>query len=215
MAANNVKGLTQAKLVALGKQVKTAANSTPTAYGLTTLQITALGDLLTEVDAKIAADVNAHAAAKAATTDKVESLGVLANTLCEFAKIIYAHPGITDTQIETAGFAIPQKPAKRTPKEPTNLNAVPTPSGDVNLSWKRNGNTKGIMFTVEQAPEMDGPWSNVVTTTASKVTLKGYTPGVSKFFRVTASTRGLFSTPSLAAVIYANGSQGAELKLAA
>jgi hypothetical protein len=213
MASNNFKTLSQTDALAVANQFSAAITANPTTYGLTAANATAFAEDLTKYNNAISASDLANAAAKSATQDKSDAKFDLMDSLASFAKIAYAHPGITSGDLAAAGLAIPATPGATVPQTPTSLVASPSADGDVLLTWNRSGNRYGVSFAVQVRGET-GDWSVVAVVTAAKARLSGFTPGVAKWFRVVAVNKGVESTPSLEVSVY-HDSAPAELSLAA
>ncbi len=204
MAQNHFHTLTQANLVNVGTQFNTAIVATPANYGLSALQAASFTPLLTAYNTAISNYNAAKAAQAAAMQAKVSARAALTALLADFAKVAYAYPGITNEHLADAGLAIYKTPGTVTPQTPTQLLAEPYATGDVDLSWNRNGNPYGVTFAIETKGEA-GAWTMVTATDAARHTLTGFTPGVAAWFRVVAINNGVTSTPSLEVSVYHDG----------
>jgi hypothetical protein len=158
---------------------------------------------------------NAHAAAKAATAARHKSHSDLVAQIAAIAKTLYNDPAVDDEMIAAAGLAIHDTaPTPQTPTQPLNLVATPNWDGAVELKWARNANPALTSFLVEASADGTN-WDVVHTTTKSRATVTGYTPGVNYWFRIRASKNEITTLPSNVAEIYPSGSQNVNLELAA
>jgi hypothetical protein len=101
---------------------------------------------------------------------------------------------------------------RRLPIVPTGFAAVPAVDGTVKLTWNRNGNVSGTSFLIEQ--KVGTTWTFISSTTSTKITLSGYTPGTTSTFRVIATRLQMSSPASNEFTIYPNGVAELELDAA-
>lgn len=214
MSENNFGGLKDSTLHTTLKEISDNVNAAFASYGLTTLQGAAWEAAADDFGVKIGAVENAKVAYEAAVVAKDVSRASLLSTTTDMTGIIYAFPGITDVLLASAGLAVYS--TTKTPKVPSTPStplALPSATGDVKLKWNRLSNPTGITFVIESKGET-GDWAQVATTTAAKITLSGYIPGVPRWFRIVATHRGLSATPTLPVAIY-HEEGGTGLSLAA
>lgn len=215
MAQNNFAKMADPALAIKLKAVSDNVNAAFASYGLTALQSGAWETAADDFATKLAALEDARIAFEAAVEAKEQSRAALLGTTSEATAIIYAFPGITPQLLSAAGLAVyattntPKVPS--TPGTPT---AQPFATGDVLLKWNRGDNAYGITFGIEAKSET-GDWSLVASTTATKIRLSGYTPGVGAWFRIVAFHRGVTATPTLPVAIYVEGEGSQALTLAA
>lgn len=89
---------------------------------------------------------------------------------------------------------------------PSGLIATAQVNGGVTLKYARNGNSQSTTFTIQQSDDEGATWSNIYSSSKTRVNLAGYTPGVSIWFRVFATRNNTSSAPTQPVVIWANGS---------
>jgi hypothetical protein len=186
----------------------------PSAYGLTNGQVTALQNSGTALNTKVNDAVAAEAAFRAAIQAKLTARETALDNVSLCAGLMYATPGVTNEMVAAAGFQ-PRDvvPTPIFPVEVTSLVATPYANGTVKLEWNRNGNPYGVEFVIETSAD-GSSWSQHAVTKRKSLTLQGFTPGVTKWFRIRATNRGLYSAPSTSTVIYGGG-EGVELSIAA
>lgn len=213
--ANNYHKLTDGQLNELFKGFLDVVGAAPVTYGVTAGNITALTNYQEQFGDAITGLVVARAAAKGATQTRDTTRQDALVFFSQLLATIYHNPSVTDTMLADAGLA-PRDTnrTKKVPYQPTNLNAVPTPSGTVTLTWEANGNTYGVAYVVEyQAPGAE-TWNFLGTSFKRRETYSGFAPGTEVWFRVTATRNSLNSEPSYPASIYTPASVPA-LKIAA
>jgi hypothetical protein len=214
--ANDYFKLSDPELVDFAANAATAFNATgdPADYGLTAGQVTALQTAGTALQTKITAAVAAEAAFRAAIQDKLAARETALSNVGLCAGLMYATPTVTDTMVAAAGFSPRDtSPTPVIPQQPTDLVATPFATGQAKLAWGRNGNPYGVEFIIE-ASDNGVSWTQISVTKRKSLTLDGFAPGVTKWFRVKASNRGLTSAASSSAAIY-GGDDSVELSLAA
>lgn len=212
---NTYFNMTDNQLDDLFKQFLSVVGVAPTTYGLTAGNITALTNYQEQFGDAITNVVATRAAAKAATQTRDLSRTDALTFFGQLLATIYKNPSVTDAMIAEAGL-VPRDGTrtKKVPYQPANLNAVPTPSGSVTLTWEPNGNAYGITYVVEyQAPGAES-WTFLGTSTKRRETYFGFAPGTEVWFRVTATRNSQTSEPSYPASIYTPSSAPA-LKIAA
>jgi hypothetical protein len=186
------------------------------ANGLTPADITALQAALTAADTSHDAAETARSTSKSATLTQNSDMTSLRSLLSQSIDKIKTYArGQADPNAVYAAMDVPAPdttPTKHFPVQPTALLAVPDASGTVRLSWDGSGNFYPTTYVVEGSS--DGvTWSLQGTASAHKLTLNGYTPGQTFWFRVTATRNDQTSIPSASAAIWGTG--GAELSVAA
>lgn len=214
MASNNFNRMADPALAIKLKAVSDNVNAAFASYGLTVIQSTAWENAADDFTAKLGLVEDARIAFEAAVEAKDQSRFALLGTTTDLTAIIYAFPGITPQLLSAAGLAVHS--TTKTPKVPSTPGtptALPFPTGDVLLKWNRAANPYGVTFGIE-AKSSTGEWALVANTTATKIRLFGYAPGVETWFRIVATHRGLFATPTLPVAIYLDEG-GQSLNLAA
>lgn len=201
--SNNIESMTDSQLQALATQMDSILAVTYAAYGLTAANATAL----TAADSTFTTGLTDVAAKKAAYRSAVQSkLSDRANLTAIMSTIIgsiYLNPAVSPEMIAALGLQprATTRP-KQTPKTPQNLLASAYANGDVKLTWKAGENTYGAVYVVETKVGA-GDWTQVSTTTKTRMTLGGYAPGTVTWFRVRAARNDLLSGPSNDSSIYA------------
>lgn len=215
MASNNYWTMTNPQAQALAVQINAAMNLSPSTFGATAAQLTALLASSAAVGTDAAAAATAKNAAKVAFDALEASRKTLNANIALLAKQMYAKP-LTDAQVQTTGLQPRDK--VRTPHNPitpTAFGATPNADGSVSFVWNRNGNPSGAVFIIESSVE-GGPWNAVFSTKRTRISVAGFAPGIETATRIRATNRGLASQPSFEQVIYpASSSQSSSLKLAA
>lgn len=212
---NNLNTLPDSQLDDVFKQFLNVVGVAPTTYGLTAGNITALTNYQEQFGDALSNLVNARALAKSATQTRDSTRQDALVFFSQLLATVYHNPSVTDAMLTEAGLA-PRDTnrTKKVPYQPTNLNATPTPNGNVTLTWDANGNTYGVAYVVEyQAPGAE-TWNYLGTSFKRRVTYGGFAPGTEMWFRVSATRNSLTSDPSYPAFIYTPASVPA-LKIAA
>jgi hypothetical protein len=204
MASNNFAAKTNAELVAIAQQANAAivAGGDP-GYGVPAAQLTALTTSTTALDAGITAVTAARAASKAATEQQEAAREEILAALSAIGDTIYINPDVTPQMIAEAGYAVhDQQKTKHFPTQATGLTATPDATGTVLFTWGANGNVYGVTYVIEGRASESDPWSFVATTTRLRLSVPGFTPGATHWFRVTASHNGQSSAPSAPVAIW-------------
>lgn len=177
----------------------------PTNYTLTAPIAAALQNAA-EIYAQALVDQeSAQAAFTTAVQAKSDFRADALNLITQYLNVIYAAPTVDDTAITALGLT-PRATTRTTvtPQQPLALLAVPSPTGQCELSWNRNGNPFSVQFVIESRTNTT-EWDIHSITSKSKVMLNGLVPGETTWFRVYAQKNNDFSVPSNVAVIYEGG----------
>ena len=215
MARNDFQSKSDAALSAVAHLAFTVINGNLLGYGVSLPTITAVETAADALDADVT-DVTAKIAAlRAAYEGKSFDRGTLIRSLTTVGNVIYNNQNVTDELIAAAGFAVHDTNGSTViPQQPLELLADPFANGTVNLKWKRNGNPPGVSFLIESRGAT-GDWEFVASTSKAKLTVTGFAPGATQWFRVVATKNDLTSLPSNEAPIYASGSGEGALSVAA
>lgn len=215
MPKNEIQSLSPDALVHLADRMIVAIDAaTPAAYGITTGQVGFLGAQRDALETANQAATNAKAAARAAIQDRDAKGASCTTVVATIANIVYANPAVTPAMIADLGLSPRSTTRTRVvPVTPLRLTAIPQPTGAILVEWDRNGNPSGVNFVVE-AQVGGGDWRFVQDTTATRLLLSGYAPGMPVSFRVSASKNKTTSDPSSVATLYPASSVPA-LRLAA
>lgn len=196
-------------------QMNAGVSATPTAYGLTAAQASALDVAVTNfLDAKTAVE-DKRSEYRAAVEEQNQFRDELVTLMSQYTSIIYKNPSVTPAMIALLGLEPRDtSPTPSVPFTPTSFEATPFADGSVNFSWNRNGNSRNTNFVIEQK-NPGGEWSVLTTTTKTKISLFGFNPGEEKWFRVYATVNGQVSAPSFEDPIYAAAPSSPTLSVAA
>lgn len=214
MAGNTYSSMTNSALRTLATQMATVMGASPTTYGATAAQVTALTTANTTFGTDLTNTEAAKEAYKAAVRTQEDDRAVLVNNVALLARQMYNKSGITDAQVAATGLAV--RDHTRTnimPTQPTNLLATPYADGSVDLKWTKN-NPYGVTFFIEASID-GGAWTQVFATKRGSIKLYGFTPGTPTSFRIKAENRGVVSAASNESEIYPQGAQASFLQVAA
>ena len=174
---------------------------------LTTLgagDVTTLTGLKTTLDTDIANRIAAEEAAEAATATQNGSRDAGNSGLDSVSKKVIADPALTDALAIQLGMTVRDTvPSTITPVAPANLVVVGTDTGESKLDWDSGGNLPGVTYIIDARSLTTSPFVFVSTTTATKFTHTGQTPGVRMEYRVKAKRGNLESPYSNTAVVFA------------
>jgi hypothetical protein len=204
MAENAFQTKTDAQLLAIGEQAAAAiaAGGDP-GYGVPAAQTTALTAANTALGSAITTKQAARDASKAATQQALTARTSILEALSAIGATIYNNPDVTNQMIAEAGYAVHDTaPTKHFPSQPSSLIATPDASGTVLLGWDGGSNVYGTSFVIEGRASESDPWTFVTTTTRQRVSVAGFTPGQTYWFRVSASHNGQNSTASMPVAIW-------------
>ncbi len=203
MAQNAFQLKSDAQLLAIGQHAATVIPTADPGYGTDAAQNAALTAANTALAAAITAAQTARDASKAATQQKLAARQASIAALSSIGATIYNNPAVTDQMIANAGYAVHDTTAtKHAPIQPTGLAATPDSSGTVLLAWSGGGNVYGTIYSVEGRALDTDPWTTVTNTKRRSVSVPGFTPGQTYWFRVTASNNGLTSVASAPVAIW-------------
>lgn len=206
--------MSDAELQTLAVQMDSILKSGYAPYGVTVGQSGALEAAKDGFGADLADVAAKKAAFRAAVEGKMAQRTSLTEVISTISAVIYNNPAVTPEMIAALGLQ-PRATsrAKQTPKTPLELLATPFANGDVKLVWKRGENSYGAVYVIETKIG-SGAWTQVFSTTKTRTTLEGFTPGTAVWFRIRATRNGLWSSASNDAPIYAPAPEF-ELHLAA
>ena len=173
-------------------------------YGVSPTMVGSLSAAGIDLERGMSAQTAAVAAEKAATQQKLASKAATVASLNAIAGIVYHRSDVSDEMLAAIGFAprrsVVPRPLAALPV--TELLAQPYADGSVKLSWKRgSGNPYGTMFLIESS-EDGAAWTILGSTKRASATVEGYAPGVTAWFRITATTSTSATRPSAAVAIY-------------
>lgn len=185
-------------------------------YGVTEADVEALSALNEQFSGSIQIAATAASNAKGTTSTKNSFREDVLASIRQLTRTVYADPDVDDALLNKGGFSPrPVYGTKTSPKQVTGLTATVNQQGQVMLKWDRSENSNSVQFTIWAKGE-GGNWTSVASTGRVKITLDGYTPGVFKQFRVTASVNNQTSTASSHVDIYdAPGAGNVNLQIAA
>ena len=185
---NNLVTYANANLAAL---TLVAGDITPISTGATAYG-TALNNVATAKEALKQAILTKDAARKTVTTNvrvlsrKVQGIAV-----------------VTPAQKAALGLSPRTGQRQRTaPLTPAGLIATASADGTNTLSWNRNTNKLSTVFVVKTSYVGGSGWVYVDAITSTRYQHTGQTPGVSVYYRVTATRNKQSSEPSQSAIVY-------------
>ena len=170
----------------------------------------AVDDFVASLNAAVAAKISAEAAVAAKDDQRATTRALLNN----YAKQFRADLSISDSLLANLGVAphTPPRPGTH-PVMPSNLLAEADGLGNINLTWKRNGNIQGTAFVVEYQDSPSGTWTYLASVT--KASFKTSWPvGTYVAYRVTAVRRGI-NSPCCAPAVLWNSEPPVALQVAA
>ena len=202
---NRYHSMTPPQLHMLATSMTTVLDSTGgSAYSISVPQKLALVSATNALGNSMQAVSDSKAAYRSSVQTRDLDDKTLMENVAGLAKTLYANPAITDAMLVAIGLEPrPSTRTKHLPIVPTEFAAVPAVDGTVKLTWKRNGNVSGTSFLIEQ--KIGSTWTFICSTTTTKLTLTGYTPGATSTFRVIATRLQMSSPASNEFTIYPNG----------
>jgi hypothetical protein len=203
-----------AEFVAAMQAALPLINSNKTTLGMTTQQVTDLTTLCNTYIANYNAAITAKAAAKAAVSLKNTARKSATGSMFSYVKVWRANTAVPDSLL-TQLFCAPHNstPTSTPPVTVTELVALASAQGEVQLKWKRGTNKQGTQFVVERRASASADWEfDGVTTKASYAT--EWAPGDYVAYRVISVRSGKTSAPSAPVSLWDNDSS-ATLQLAA
>jgi len=186
-----------------------------TQLGLADPDIANISTLLTAFNTALGSMNNAKKAQNTATQSKKAAQKALVTAERAIIRRVQAAPGAT-TAIRAA-LGINKRTGQKTktpPTIPTKVIATASADGINTLKWDRNGNKPATTFRVEMMGQGETEWSFVGNTTKTKFDHTGQTPGMTIYYRITATRADMESEPSQTVSVYAPTPQIA-LRLAA
>lgn len=187
------------------------------ADGLTPAQITALQTALTTAQTDRNSAISARNTSLAATQTQNDSVSALHDLLALAIADIKAYanqqadPNAVYTEMEVP---VPASTGTRySPVPVTDLIATPDTLGDVELKWNGGANAVDTVYFIEGSADGTA-WTQVFATKRQRISLSGYTPGQTYWFRVKASNNGEVSSASSSVAIWGGGGS-ANLSIAA
>ena len=153
-------------------------------------------------DGAIQAKLNADQASRQASLDKAEGKAEIVLALNAVARTA-SEAGVAPSVLAKYGFA-PRRTEPSRPTLPVPVAGVTTEAfadGTVRLAWDRMGNRRSTTFLVERSAD-GASWTQVGATSATKVSLDGFEPGVGTWFRIVATNSLGAAKPSPKASIY-------------
>lgn len=159
-----------------------------TPYEIPAGQLTALSGANTALGTAINAAQEAENAYHAAVAAKETARQSLVSAISAVAGTIYANSALTEAEIAATGLAVHDTTRSPVPVfSVTNTTIAAAADGTALLEWDRNGNAYGVLFEVESSTN-GATWTLWTSTKRRRITLSGVTPGVTRWFRVRAST---------------------------
>lgn len=185
-----------------------------TPYQIPAGQLTALSGANTALGAAINAAQEAENAYHAAIAAKETARQNLVSAISAVAGTIYANSALTDAEIAATGLAVHDTTRSPVPVySVTNATIAAAADGTAILEWDRNGNAYGVLFEVESSTN-GTTWTLWTSTKRRRITLSGVTPGVTRWFRVRATTSSSASAWCVPVAAY-GPEESVQLQLAA
>jgi hypothetical protein len=127
----------------------------------------------------------------------------LLSTFGQLVNQILGSEELTEAEVREAGLNPRERRGSRIrPLRPEELQAQPNANGTVLLHWKPGGNPYRVTYLVEVSAEGREDWKVLLTTTKTRVRVRGFAPGVERWFRVSAAHSEQTSASSNTSVIY-------------
>ncbi len=186
-----------------------------TVLGMTAAKVSALNLLVVNFGNGIDSANAARDAAKTATEDKNDARSALKSSISSYAKIWRGNSAVPDsllTNLQLPAHNTP--PTTVNPQIPTDLSYSVNASNVVTLKWKANGNKFGVIYIIETAEGLAGPWTIFELTGQRKFEFIA-TPGETMCFRIIARRNGKSSAPSTPITLWGGGSGETTLSIAA
>lgn len=198
---NGIK-TTDSALPEFGLNFATVASANLASIGLVAGDITTLNTLRTPFMNGLDTVEAAKQSVKGAVTAKETAKAAYVSKLRELANKVLGTPNAPANVINQLGLNPPHsKPTKKSPTVPSNVSAVAFAIGVNEIKWKPNGNIAGTQYVVEYTFDTS-EWIIAGTTTATKFSHTGQTPGTALWYRVTAQRRNIQSEPSQSVGVY-------------
>ncbi len=180
----------------------TVAAPTPTDFGTTAAEVTALSAKADDLRTKMALRTTADDAADAAVTAQQTSRQSAEPEASRLNIVIKANSNIPVENKNKVGIEMPKPPTKTPPVRPENLVVNGFEDGHNTLKWSRMGNKPSTQFIIEYKLVSDVKFQYLSTTTETKYDHLGTTVGLRCFYRVKAKRAGEESTYSNEAMVY-------------
>ena len=205
MAADWVKTNTL-ELIAQISQFTTALN-TPggiTASGLTVAELTALGALNSDLNAKNTAQLAAEAAFRGAVDATEASLAAASALLRQLGRAANGNTLMTDAFRNAAGLTVRDtEPTPGALPVVADLAVVGRPNGNNFLDWGTPaGVAAGIVWEIETALGVGGVWTLAGSTSRTDFLHEGAGAGVHRLYRVVAKRGERRGEPGNEAAVY-------------
>ncbi len=174
-----------------------------TQLGITDPDIANINALLATFNTALGNLNNAKKAQTSATQSKKAAQKALVTAERALIRRVPASPGAT-TAIRVA-LGINKRTGQRTktpPTIPTEVVATTSADGVNTIKWNRNANKPATTFRIDMMKTGDTEWTFVDNTTKTKFDHTGQTPGVTIYYRVTATRSDMVSEPSQTASVY-------------
>lgn len=215
MNLSQFRNLSSSALAEVATPMAATITGAPATFGLSPAQATAM---TTTSAALTAANLQLIAARNAVLTAHNAQLAAheaVLGTFTSSLKLSYADPSVSDGTLNSIG--LDSRNTTRTPiipQRPTGLEVVPSADGTVTATWNANGSKYGVIYELQAGSTDSTQWVSVANVTRRRVTLSGFAPGVTRWFRVRATKNGLSSEYSFIEGIYIPA-PGTELQQAA
>ena len=172
-------------------------------YGLSGAEIARIGAKGAALAQAGERHTRAVAEANAALAARDAALRATVAILQATAARIEAGTEAKDGDLARIGFA-PRRGRPARPHAPvavTNLVATPDAFGGVRLTWDKEGNPRTAAYLVE-CRGAEGGWQFLKSTPRKSLRTEGFAPGVTAWFRVTATTATRRALPCAPVAVY-------------
>lgn len=213
MASNTFYRLGAESLETFGVSLYSMING-DTPYDVPVPQQTALNTANGALETAISNAQDAENAYHAAIAAKETARTNLVGAISAVAGTIYANAALSSSEIAATGLAVHDTTRSPVPVYTVAdavLNAFP--NGTAILEWNRSGNGYGVLFEVESSTNGTN-WTMWTSTKRRRITLSGVTPGVTRWFRIRATSASATSAWSVPVAAY-GPEESVQLQLAA
>lgn len=169
--------------------------------GLTPAQFAEIEDAANAFTAAYEASQAAKATAHGLVVTKDEVRASAEAIFRQYAQMIVNNPAVPTALKGQLNLTIAPTPAGPV-VPPANLNVTGYANGANELKWNRNGNGAGTIFVIEAKIGAETEWTQIGTTTKTKFTSGGNTPGEQAAYRIYATRGDETSEPSNEAIVY-------------
>lgn len=196
----------EAEIFDYATQMHSMVSGSPTTWGLTTSDVTALNTIMGQWDVDYGQALALEKSKLAAVSQKDARKAELIRRFRLLNNKVQATPSVTAAMKVEAGFSVPDTtPTAVIAQTVTTLSVTGFDTGANNLKWARSGNKSAVKFAVFVSYDNGAEWSQVTVVTKTKFEHKGQTPGQTAWYKVVAYSASNTALASPIAVVYADG----------